>query len=214
LLTSSISCSIPGILETRKKLSFALTNVSNHIIVFRAIGIRFGNHVGDWEHQMIRFVNGTPANVYLSAHSSGTAYTFAALPKASGTQRPITYIAKGTHANYATAGRQPYPIPVIGPIADSTSKGFLWDMTKNYRGYWFDNTTKSFPVAGGAGSGGDAQAAGETASWLNFLGRWGNDTPDDSEGDQFAFPPSVITLLALRVCHIVFSPCCTLLILV
>jgi hypothetical protein len=146
---------------------------------------------------MIRFVDGVPKNIYLSAHSSGDAYTFAALPKASGTQRPITFIAKGTHANYATAGSQKYPVPIIGPISDNTSAGTYWDVTQNYRGYWFDPSTNVFSVAGGAGSGGTAQANGETASWLNFQGKWGDDLPADSEGQQYCISTE---------CHYVAGP--------
>lgn len=146
---------------------------------------------------MVRFVNGVPSHVYLSAHSAGTAYTFAALPKASGTQRPITYIAKGTHANYATKGEQKYPIPIIGPISDNTSPGFYWDVTQNYRGYWYDPAANTFTSAGGVGTGGAAQAAGETASWLNFQGKWGDDTPANDQGQQYCISTE---------CHYVAGP--------
>jgi hypothetical protein len=125
---------------------------------------------------MVRFVNGTPTGVYISAHDAGSAYTWAALPKAANGTRPVTYIAVGDHANYGTAGRQPYPVPLIGPIADTTSAGFLWDTTLNFRGYWFDNATQTFAAAGGAGVGGQEQQ-GETPSWLDFVGQWGDDTP-------------------------------------
>jgi len=63
------------------------------------LGARFGNHVGDWEHTMVRFINGVPQTVYYSAHASGTAYRYSAVEKSG--DRPISYTAIGTHANYA-----------------------------------------------------------------------------------------------------------------
>ena len=69
-------------------------------------GIVFGNHVGDWEHSMVRFVDGEPTHVYLSAHSSGYAYTYDAIAKEG--KRPKVYVADGTHANYAITGTQEY----------------------------------------------------------------------------------------------------------
>jgi hypothetical protein len=63
------------------------------------------DHVGDWEHTMTRFVNGEPQSVWFSQHTSGEAFTFAALEKdTTETSRPIVYSANGTHANFAIAG--------------------------------------------------------------------------------------------------------------
>ena len=64
------------------------------------LGINFDDHVGDWEHAMVRFVNGVPQYIYLSEHSGGSAYTYSALTETNG--RATTYIATGSHANYAT----------------------------------------------------------------------------------------------------------------
>lgn len=33
--------------------------------------VRFGNHVGDWEHVTIRFIHGYADEVYFSSHDSG-----------------------------------------------------------------------------------------------------------------------------------------------
>lgn len=43
--------------------------------------VRFGNHVGDWEHSMVRFVNGEPKWIYISQHNGGDAYTYEAVEK-------------------------------------------------------------------------------------------------------------------------------------
>jgi len=48
---------------------------------------------------MVRFVNGVPDTIFLSAHSGGFAYKWSAVEKSG--DRPVTYIATGTHANYA-----------------------------------------------------------------------------------------------------------------
>lgn len=43
--------------------------------------IRFGNHVGDWEHTTVRFQHGVPKAVFFSEHSFGEAYTYEAVEK-------------------------------------------------------------------------------------------------------------------------------------
>lgn len=45
------------------------------------LNVRFGNHVGDWEHSLVRFHNGVPQTVFLSEHSAGEAYSYDALEK-------------------------------------------------------------------------------------------------------------------------------------
>jgi hypothetical protein len=44
-------------------------------------GFNVGNHVGDWEHTMVRFVNATPSAIWFSQHSNGEAFTYAATQK-------------------------------------------------------------------------------------------------------------------------------------
>lgn len=43
--------------------------------------IRFGNHVGDWEHSLIRFQHGIPKLVFYSEHYFGEAYNYSAVEK-------------------------------------------------------------------------------------------------------------------------------------
>ena len=43
--------------------------------------VRFGNHVGDWEHTLVRFHNGVPRYVFFSEHNFGSAYGYGAVEK-------------------------------------------------------------------------------------------------------------------------------------
>lgn len=43
--------------------------------------VRFGNHVGDWEHTTVRFQDGVPKAVFFSEHSFGEAYAWDAVEK-------------------------------------------------------------------------------------------------------------------------------------
>ncbi|TQS35949.1 hypothetical protein Golomagni_03616 [Golovinomyces magnicellulatus] len=98
--------------------------------------IRFGNHVGDWEHSLIRFQDGVPQSVFFSAHSGGLAYDWKAVEKGR-EERPVLYSAFGSHAMYATPGKHPYILP-FGLLADITDKGPLWDPSLNYLAYHYD----------------------------------------------------------------------------
>lgn len=62
----------------------------------------FSDHVGDWEHNMIRFQNGVPQAMWFSQHLYGDAYTYSAVEKRG--LRPVIYSAEGSHACYATSG--------------------------------------------------------------------------------------------------------------
>ncbi|KAK6607731.1 vacuolar protein sorting-associated protein [Botrytis cinerea] len=91
--------------------------------------MRFGNHVGDWEHSLIRFYNGEPKAVFFSAHFGGLGYHYKAVEKGQGPGRegrPVIYSAVGSHAMYATPGTHPYVLP-FKLLADVTDKGPIWD---------------------------------------------------------------------------------------
>lgn len=130
----------------------------------------------DLINRQIRFVNGEPYAIYCSEHSAGSAFYWDVVTFDG--DRPITYVGYGGHANYVTAGTQEYTI-ALGLITDHTDAGYLWDMTLNYRGYWYDVDTAEFRVASGAGTGA-SEEADETATWLSWEGQWGDEQyPDD-----------------------------------
>ena len=47
----------------------------------KVFNIRWGNHVGDWEHTLIRFQHGEPKLLFLSEHNFGEAYSYSAVEK-------------------------------------------------------------------------------------------------------------------------------------
>ncbi|KAG8416406.1 hypothetical protein J3458_006994 [Metarhizium acridum] len=48
----------------------------NRLIKDTEHGMHFGDHVGDWEHNMVRFRDGKPNGIYYSQHSGGAAYAW------------------------------------------------------------------------------------------------------------------------------------------
>ncbi|KAK6000766.1 hypothetical protein QM012_003491 [Aureobasidium pullulans] len=142
----------------------------------KVLNIRFGNHVGDWEHSMVRFRNGTPEAVYISEHGAGQAYAYHAVEKYG--KRPVIYSATGTHAIYATPGLHPYVLP-WGLLHDQTDKGPLWDPNLNHHAYVYNYTSRQLKSS--------AQTPYAPVSWFNFQGHWGDKIYPMSDKRQYRF---------------------------
>ncbi|KAF2487213.1 hypothetical protein BDY17DRAFT_243587 [Neohortaea acidophila] len=148
----------------------------------KVLGIRFGNHVGDWEHTMIRFRHGKPDQVFLSEHNFGDAFAWHALENngtaAAGAERPVVYSAVGTHAMYATPGMHPYILP-WGILHDQTDRGPLWDPALNAQSYTWDPVKKTIR----------ASTRNPTAptGWFHFAGHWGDKFYPLSDPRQYRF---------------------------
>ncbi|KIO29042.1 hypothetical protein M407DRAFT_228697 [Tulasnella calospora MUT 4182] len=166
----------------------------------------FGNHVGDWEHSMIRFKDGKPIAIHLSAHSEGHSFSWDIMEKMG--DRPVGYVARGSHANYAKPGDKAYSkVPIFGPV-DHADKGLLWDPSLKYVAAKFDPPTGTFtpmkaphptttttaapPTPGAAPTPAGASSAPPASTpvydtsitpedivlVLNFQGKWGNSFSD------------------------------------
>lgn len=135
-------------------------------------GIRFGNHVGDWEHCMVRFESGMPRAMFFSEHEGGQAYAWQAVEKRGNiteAQRPVIYSAVGSHAMYAMPGDHPYVLP-FKMLKDVTDRGPLWDPAQNFRGYWYNYTTTD-PAGGLAPVKENPDAP---TDWFHYEGPWGD----------------------------------------
>jgi hypothetical protein len=138
--------------------------------------LNFGNHVGDWEHTMVRFANGVPQAMWFSQHANGQAFTWSAVEKTS-SGRPIAYSAKGSHANYAMGGTHDHTIPNLhlpgGVLEDYTEKGTYWDPVLSSYFYKFDAEKNEFEALNG-----------EPTGWLGFKGKWGDQEYPESDKRQ------------------------------
>lgn len=141
-------------------------------------GHELGDHLGDWEHNMIRFENGQPKSIWYSQHEYGAAYTYDAVEKIG--KRPIAYSAKGSHANYAVPGKhdlhetnEAIPAQVV---YDVTSNGPLWDPTLSAYYYTFSADTKKFTSVKDA-----------PVNYLYFQGQWGDQEYGDDHPGQLKF---------------------------
>ncbi|KAI9363911.1 hypothetical protein DFJ73DRAFT_939141, partial [Zopfochytrium polystomum] len=121
-----------------------------------------GDHVGDWEHIVVRTVNGNAVSVDFSAHSSGSGLgtlSVADSRLAWSGSHPVGYTALGSHGIWPQTGSNTYKtIAGIYKLTDETGNGAQWETWNNV--YAVDY------LRGGGYTG--AQA------WLNYNGHFGN----------------------------------------
>ena len=142
----------------------------------KVLNIRFGNHIGDWEHSLIRFQHGKPKIVFFSEHFFGEAYTYDAVEKIG--PRPVVYSAVGTHANYATPGLHPYILP-LGLLHDETDKGPLWDPAMNCLKYTYNVKNDTLTP--------DVRTLDAPTEWFFFNGHWGDKLYPLDDRRQYEF---------------------------
>ncbi|KAL1385756.1 hypothetical protein HDK64DRAFT_288796 [Phyllosticta capitalensis] len=134
-----------------------------------------GNHVGDWEQNMIRFEKGKPTYVWYSQHGNGQAFAYDILEKDKDGQRFINYVANGSHANYAVSGSHDHTIPelnlgkgILMDYTDGPKDGAkLWDPLQNAYFYTFSNSTGKPTFT-------SAEPGKYPTEYLDYLGKWGD----------------------------------------
>ena len=139
----------------------------------------FGYHVGDWEHTMLRFPSpeAAPEAMWYSQHANGQAFRYSSVEKDADGVRPVVYVAKGSHANYAITGAHSHVIPNLnlpfGSLEDHTDKGKKWDSLSSSYVYQFDAASGAFTAYDDA-----------PVEWLQWKGRWGDQAYPSSDKRQ------------------------------
>jgi hypothetical protein len=161
------------------------------------------------EHNMIRFIGGEPKYVWFSQHANGEAFAFSALQKDQSGKRvsfhtfpsrspnhnlhnsaqlsstnpsfkPVVYAANGSHALYATPGTHDHtlpnlnlPVPLL--LVDETDAGPFYDPVPSSFCYKYTQApTPTFAPFNNT----------DPTGFLNFTGRWGDDTYPDTDKRQ------------------------------
>lgn len=139
-------------------------------------GDHYGNHVGDWEHNMIRFRDSKPTGIYFSQHGSGQSCAWddgTCLSKQG--DRPVVFSARGSHANYPSEGHHIHDDALI----DFADKGRIWDPIKLAYYYHYNPDTEIFTPA---------DPGTDPVDWLEFNGAWGDKQYLDSDPRQATVP--------------------------
>lgn len=142
-------------------------------------GYSFGDHVGDWEHNMVRFHDGKPSGIYYSQHRDGAAYDWndAALTKTD--ERPLVFSAYGSHANYPSEGDHIHDAALI----DHCDAGQTWDPVLSAYFYRYEPST--FELTRLFTSSHNETTASNLTSFLYYTGIWGDEQyPDDDPIQQ------------------------------
>ncbi|KAF4993078.1 hypothetical protein FGRMN_6693 [Fusarium graminum] len=149
-----------------------------------AAGLHFGNHVGDWEHNMVRFQNGTPVGVYYSQHIDGVGYKWDDYRINITNGRPISYSALGSHANYAETGIQVHNAALI----DYCDEGKIWDPIQSAYFYRYNPETVTVTPIISPFQPSTTEPAQNLTSWFDFVGHWGDIQYPDSDSRQETVP--------------------------
>jgi hypothetical protein len=119
---------------------------------------------------MLRFPSASslPEAIWYSQHANGQAFRYSVVEKDSDGIRPIVYVAKGSHANYAIPGTHSHVIPNLnlpfGTLEDYTDRGREWDPVLSSYVYKYAAESRGFVAYDKA-----------PVEWLNFAGRWGDE---------------------------------------
>ncbi|RYC58501.1 hypothetical protein CHU98_g7709 [Xylaria longipes] len=141
----------------------------------------FGDHIGDLEHSIVRFQDGKPETVFLSRHASASIHAYESTQKleSRGTSHPrprsdlMLPLTPLRNHEYIMADED------NTAILDYTSKGTLWDPSKNLWIYELSHELSPEQMTLTAVEPSDA-----ATSWYKFAGCWGDKTYKEDDHRQ------------------------------
>ncbi|KAL6691239.1 hypothetical protein J3F84DRAFT_167744 [Trichoderma pleuroticola] len=154
----------------------------NRLIEDTENGMHFGDHVGDWEHNMVRFRDGKPTGIYYSQHVSGSAYNWNDKALSMKDERPLVFSAYGSHANYASTGNHVHDAALV----DFCDAGRLWDPVLS--AYFYHLDPASFKLTRLFVSGDNSSTTSNFTSFFYFTGIWGDEQYPDNDIRQKTVP--------------------------
>lgn len=134
------------------------------------LGLGIGSHEGDWELVQI-LVNeaNEPEEIALSQHESGAKCEWGAVEK-QGLDRPVVFVAVGTHANYPYAGSWETPAELPFGTDSADGEGSVVEPT--------------------------VETLGGANRWVSWPGHWGGTFPEHGIEGEGTSPPGPIQHLA------------------
>ncbi|KAH6893365.1 vacuolar protein sorting-associated protein 62 [Thelonectria olida] len=150
-----------------------------------ASGMHFGNHIGDWEHNMVRFQDGKPIGIYYSQHIDGRGYYWDdSTLNITDDGRPIVYSGRGAHANYPEPGHQIHNEALF----DYCDEGKIWDPVLSAYFYRFDPATFTLTRLNPPNQESSSPPTSNLTSFFYFTGLWGDRRWPDSDPRQLTVP--------------------------
>ncbi|MCE9673220.1 Vps62-related protein [Myxococcus stipitatus] len=141
-------------------------NLGKHVCIGGRIGdtclgywMQLGNHVGDWEHLTVRFVDGRPTQVTMSQHGKAPIFGYGGKHLPMMGLHPEAYSALGSHGLYPDAAVHEYMNLYNGDsLKDVTNRGTAWHT-------WDKPVVFPWQPQG---------TFKGSLSWLNITAGWGN----------------------------------------
>lgn len=136
-------------------------------------GAAWQAHEGDWEVvHVVLDDRRTPVEAAYSQHCTGQRRAWDDVPQAPGTDHPIVFVARGSHANYFTAGVHPFAPACVPPQARP-----LNPVDVNVPGATLGPGTTAIELI-----------HDQSTRWLRFPGTWGEE--QYLAAPAFGIPPT------------------------